>query len=229
MAAYDKTIMKVTITIILIVMLSIAAPCAGAKLSKAIQKEYEIKTAFIYNFLKFIEWPKPVAPKLPETEKDNPKAKTITLGFVVNPEVFGVCKVLHGKKIKSKTLRAIRFDAIPLQEIQAGKKSKVLAALRTCDVLFFCGHVTTPPKSASTLQVLTALKDEPILIIGDMPGFIEPKAKDAPCGIFNFLLEDKKIRFEVNHAIANKKGFIIKAQLLKLAKRVIQTEKKASK
>jgi hypothetical protein len=224
-AAYDKTNMKFIITVILIIMLGLIAPCAGAKLSKTQQKEYEIKTAFIYNFLKFIDFPKPADPKEPETEKDDPKAKTITVGCIVDPEVFEIMKTLKGKKIKNKTLHVVRFDAVPLKEIQAGKKSKVLATLRTCDVLFFGQTAPNPPKSATVLQVLTALKEEPILTIGETPGFIEPKTKGAPCGIFNFLLEEKKIKFEINNDMTKKKGFAIKAQLLKLAKRVIQTEK----
>ncbi len=108
MAAYNKAIMKITVTIMLIVMLSMAAPSAWAKLDKTKQKEYEVKTAFIYNFLKFIDWPKPAKPKTSETEKDDPKAKTITVGFIMNPEAFEICKILHGKKIKTKTLRVVR-------------------------------------------------------------------------------------------------------------------------
>jgi|GEM_PF-1731657 len=229
MAAYNKAIMKITVTIMLIVMLSMAAPSAWAKLDKTKQKEYEVKTAFIYNFLKFIDWPKPAKPKTSETEKDDPKAKTITVGFIMNPEAFEICKILHGKKIKTKTLRVVRFDAILLKDVQAGKTSKVLESLRRCDILFFSQLVTATPKSASVLQVLTALKDENILFIGEMPGFIEPKTKGALCGIFNFFLEDQKIKFEVNNDMAKTKGFAIKAQLLKLAKRVIQTKNNGEK
>ncbi len=225
MTSYDKINMKIFVTILLIVMLAVAAPCTGAKLSKIQKKEYEIKTAFIYNFLKFIDLPRRAGSKTSAAKKDDPQAKTITVGLIADPEVFEICKVLQGKKVKTKTLRLVRFDAIPRKEIQAGKKSKVLESLRTCNVLFFSQQVTTTPKNATAIQVLTALKNEQILTIGEMPGFIEPKTKGEPCGIFNFLLKDKKIQFEVNYDLAKQKEIVIKAQLLKLAKRVIQTKK----
>jgi hypothetical protein len=52
--------------------------------------------------------------------------------------------------------------------------------------------------------------------VGEMPGFLEAG------GIMNFLMEDNKVRFEVNAAAAKHAKLKIRSQLLRLAKRVIE-------
>jgi len=54
-----------------------------------------------------------------------------------------------------------------------------------------------------------------VLTIGESPEFI------GLGGIINFVLEDEKVRFEINVAAADKAQLKIRSQLLRLAKKVV--------
>jgi hypothetical protein len=60
------------------------------------------------------------------------------------------------------------------------------------------------------------LEDLPILTVGETEHFIETG------GIINFLMEDNKVRFEINDVAAKKSKLKISSQLLRLAKRVVE-------
>jgi len=107
--------------------------------------EYQVKAAFVYNFIKFVEWPDGGrGGKLPE-------------------DAVSLC-VLGGLPDKAS------FEALDGQEI-AGKRLSVefLAAseeARDCAVLFL-------PSGASKRlpDVLEVLKGRPVLTIGDTDGY----------------------------------------------------------
>jgi len=61
-----------------------------------------------------------------------------------------------------------------------------------------------------------ALKGSPILTIGESDGFLESG------GIINFLMEDEKVRFEINNTAAKQARLKIRSKLLRLAQRVIE-------
>jgi len=64
-------------------------------------------------------------------------------------------------------------------------------------------------------SVLGGMKGLPILTIGDAPGFARRG------GIMNFILEDNKVRFEVNVEAAKDADLTISSRLLTLA-RIVQ-------
>ena len=65
-------------------------------------------------------------------------------------------------------------------------------------------------------EVLQLLKGTSVLTIAETPGF----SKQG--GIINFVLEDSKVRFEVNIDAAKHAGLNISSRLLSLAK-IVQT------
>jgi len=67
------------------------------------------------------------------------------------------------------------------------KWSRDFKDLRDCNILF-----VSSSEKEHIESVIDAMKGLPILTIGDAPGF----AKRG--GIINFMLEDNKVRFEVN-------------------------------
>ena len=83
--------------------------------------------------------------------------------------------------------------------------------LKDCDILFVGSS-----EAAHLEEVLRSLRGLPILTIGEMPGF----AKRG--GIINFMLEDNKVRFEVNVDAAKQADMNISSRLLALAKIVPQ-------
>ncbi len=79
--------------------------------------------------------------------------------------------------------------------------------LKDCNILFVStsemGHVD---------EIFRLLKGLPILTIGEMPNFARRG------GIINFILEDDKVRFEVNVEAAKQADINISSRLLTLAK-----------
>jgi len=199
------------------------ADMAQGKLSTAKKKEYEIKAAFIYNILKFIDWPKKPE-DVQEAEKDK-SAKVFTVGFVADKEVYEACKAIRGKKIKGKNIQTVLFAQLSEKDLKEGDKSKKVKALKGCDVLFICVRQESKSTQADYRKILMALKGLNILTIGEMNGFIDPAKPKDPCGIINFVIEGNKVHFEINLDMAQRCGFQIKAQLLQLAKRVIKKAK----
>jgi YfiR/HmsC-like len=106
--------------------------------------EEEVKAAFLFHFVRFVEWPQEFAPG-PDS--------TIVLGVLGDDPMADVLeRTIAGKRIDGRALTLRRF---------AGP-----AAVRPCHVLFL------PTGRAPDLpRVLQELHGAPVLIVGDSPGF----------------------------------------------------------
>jgi len=231
---YNRDIMKSRTRNIIILFFMGFLACEGwlglgiaqAKLKTAKRKEYEIKAAFVYNILKFIDWPpkKPVEPASEEEKKSKPK-NVLTIGFVADKEIFEAGKAIRGKKIKAKTIQTVLFDALTDKELKRGDKSKRVQALKQCDIVYICVPQQAKSPQADFRTILAALKGCTILTFGEQKGFIDSLKPKDPCGMINFIVDANKVRFEINLEETQKKGFQVKAQVLKLAKRVVKNGK----
>ncbi len=67
------------------------------------------------------------------------------------------------------------------------------------------------------VKILESVKGCGVLTIADTPGFLE-----AGCMI-NLVMDQKKVRFEINPDIARHEGFTIRSKLLRLATRVVRS------
>lgn len=161
-------------------------------------REYQIKAAFLYNFINFVDWPKEKA-----TGSDNP----ITIG-IIGKDPFGrAFEPLENKQVKGQKVLIKRFQN--LEELK--QSSEQIESLRKCYLLFIC---YSERKKLS--EIINLVKDHSVLIVGDMKDFLESG------GIINFLMEDKKVRFEINNTAAKQAELKIRSKLLRLAKRVIE-------
>jgi hypothetical protein len=153
--------------------------------------EYLIKAGFIYNFAKLVEWPASAF-----TQSDSP----IVIG-ILGDDPFGpmLDRIVADKKINGRGFVVKRL-----------KWSKDLRGLRDCNILFVS---SSEREHADT--VVDAMKSLPVLTIGDAAGFARRG------GIINFLLEDNKVRFEVNVEAAKHADLAVSSRLLTLA-RIVQ-------
>lgn len=188
------------------------SPASPVRADSANDREVQIKAAFIYNFIKFIDWPE---------EKIPADSKSITIGIIGGDVTMEAFKPLKDKKIKSKSIVIKKFKGVDelkkIQEKDDSRWKKEINSLKKCHVLFICTYEDEKEKIPA--ELLNALKDSGILVIGEVPGFLENG------GIINFVMENKKLRFEINTSAADRNGLKISSQLLKLAKRVIKEEK----
>lgn len=186
------------------------APAALAAQSPSAQ-EQQVKAVFVYNFIKFVEWP---------DERPRDKDAPVTIGFVGSRDIATAFDLITHKRVKSRRMRVKYFEKYEkltaLAEANDQQWQRTIAALKTCDVLVLsrCNNV----QMELARKVVRDLRGLPILTVGETSGFLELG------GMINFLMEKKKVRFEINHLSAKQAKLQIRSQLLRLAKRVISKE-----
>ena len=153
--------------------------------------EYLIKAGFIFNFAKFVEWPAPSF-----AQPDSP----IVIG-ILGTDPFGaiIDQIVQDKKIGARGFVVKRL-----------KWAADLKDLKECKILFVAAS-----ERAHIDDVVQAVKGLPILTVGETPGFAEHG------GVIRFVLEDNRVRFEVNVEAARQADLTISSRLLTLA-RIIQ-------
>jgi hypothetical protein len=189
---------------------SILALAAFASTARAAEEkkptEYEIKAACIYNLLKYTEWPPSPSPPSTDTTDKAPPAEPLHVG-VVGADPFGKAwDLIRGKQVGQRT---IAVTHIP--EFTEGVAAT--PGFRGCNVLFIC--TSEEPKLAA---ILGAVKDVPVLTLGEMNAFLERG------GMIAFALEDRKVRFEINLRAVRAARLGINTAVLRLARRIIQAE-----
>ena len=82
--------------------------------------------------------------------------------------------------------------------------------VRSCQVVFISAS-----EDAHLKQILSGLRGRSVLTVGDSQGFVDAG------GMIELLVEDERMRFEVNLHAANEARLKISAKLLSLAKAVL--------
>jgi len=198
---------KACILAVLALTLLVAPIVPKARAESTSSREYQIKAAFLYNFIKFVDWPE---------EKMADSNEPITIGIIGSEDFIKAFEPIIHKKVKNRSISIKYFKGYEkLERTQEDDRqwNQKMEALKTCHVLMFCSCDSVRIKDLS--QIIKALKGSPVLTVGETDGFLEFG------GIINFLMEDKKVRFEINNAAAKEAKLKIRSKLLRLAKRVI--------
>jgi hypothetical protein len=175
-------------------------------------REEQIKAAFLYNFIKFVDWPK---------EKMADSNEPIIIGIIGKDPFGDAFEPIKDKKIKGRGVVIKRFKSF--EEIKKSSEKdksefgRKIESLKKCHLLFICSS-----EKKNLREIIKALKDSPVLTVGETAGFLEAG------GTIKFLMEEKKIRFEINVTAAEQAKLKIRSQLLRLAKRVLK-EKSSDK
>jgi len=158
--------------------------------------EYLIKAGFIYNFANLVQ-----LPSSSFAQADSP-----IVIVILGEDHFGTTldRALDGKKVNARSFVIKRAKSI--SELQ-----RTLGPQKDCQILYVSS--SEMPHLSDAIQML---KGVPVLTIGETPGF----ARNG--GIINLILEDNKVRFEVNVAAAKDADLNISSRLLALA-RIIQS------
>ncbi len=186
--------------IILALVLFMAAIAPAAPVTSS---EYQVKAAFLYNFIKFVDWPGE------DTADSN---EPIIIG-VVGKDPFG--DAFENKQIKGREVVVKQFERLGELE-KSGEKDKndelqkQIEAIRKCQLLFICRS-----EKARFGEIIDLVKGYSVLTVGDAEGFLDSK------GIIEFVMEEKKVRFEINVAAAKSAKLKVRSQLLRLAKRIV--------
>jgi YfiR/HmsC-like len=103
--------------------------------------------------------------------------------------------------IKGKTVGG---RAVMVVSVQNGEQS------RNCHILFIGSS-----QAGKIRHIIAAVQNTSVLTVGEIKGFVEDG------GIINFVLEDDRVQFQVNHKAAKQAGLSISAKLLAVAKVVV--------
>lgn len=160
-------------------------------------QEYQIKAAFLYNFINFVDWPEE------KEDSNNP----IIIGIIGKDPFEKAFEPIKNKQVKGRKVLIKRFKDI--EELK--QTSEQIESVRKCYLLFVC---YSEKKKLS--EIINLVKDHSVLTVGDTKDFLESG------GMINFLMEDKKVCFEINNNAAKQAELKIRSKLLRLAKRVIE-------
>lgn len=194
---------------VLILVLLAGAIAPRSRAESELSQEYKVKAAFLYNFIKFVDWPNGKA-----ADANQP----ITIG-IIGKDPFGKAfepvkdKPVKGKKVTIKRLKSIT-ELKKLGEAGKDEIDKQIEAAKKCHLLFICAS-----EKESLEDIIKAVRDRPVLTVADTAEFLKSG------GIINFVMEEQKVRFEVNSVVAKRAKLQIRSQLLRLAKKVISQER----
>ena len=181
-------------------VLFVTAFTPQAQADPTASREYQVKAAFLYNFMNFVDWPE---------EKLSDNNEPITIGIIGNNPFGDAFKPIQDKLVKGKKVVIQQFQG--LEELKkSSEEHPQIEAIRKCHLLFVCQS-----EKGSLKKIIDLIKDYSVLTVGDMEGFLESG------GIINFVMEENKVRFEIDIAAARRAKLKIRSQLLRLAKRVV--------
>ncbi|MEK7408085.1 MAG: YfiR family protein [Acidobacteriota bacterium] len=106
-------------------------------------------------------------------------------------------QIVQGKTINQRPLILLRSTHVP--------------DVRACHVLF-----VSPAERKRLPEILAALNGSATLIVSEMDDFLRLG------GMINLVMDDNKVRFEINEAAARRTGLRISSKLLGLAIRVVR-------
>jgi hypothetical protein len=117
---------------------------SGLKLPAQATKEYEVKAAFLYNFVQFVEWPSDAF-----VDAQSP----IVIG-ILGDDPFGASldEIVRGEKVNNRSLVIQHYQRIE--------------DIKDCQILFICQS-----ENRRLEEIFPALKDRSILTVGDTDGF----------------------------------------------------------
>jgi len=159
--------------------------------------EFQIKSACIVNFLKFIEFPS-------EAFKGNEKTIMVCLvGKDSTAEIID--RVLTGKSVGARRIVVTKYQDI----------AQLSAAEKMYHVVFFM-----PSAGQNSSEITSTLRKSAWLTIGETTDFCRNG------GIMDFRIDNDKVRFDVNVQAAKQAKLKISSHLLKLANVIGQNSDK---
>jgi hypothetical protein len=168
-------------------------------------REYKIKAAFLYNFLRTVDWPEGRF-----TDGNEPWV----IG-IVGKDPFGESfDQAADKGAKGRQVIIRRFPSVqgnPTADPQKDLRAVQTQAWRKCHLLFVCRS-----EQASVSSVLQTVAGCSVLTVGEVQGFLESG------GCINFIPTTDKGDFEINLDACKQAQLVVSSKLIRIAKRVRQ-------
>ncbi len=125
--------------LLLLLLAGMSMQCCRAELS-----EVQVKSAYVFNFIKFVEWP----------DKAIRTGDKLRLCVIGNDELLASLTTLNGRKVGEHELQVVHTNSGTVWS--------------TCHVLFIGEH-----EQRRLVPIIKSLGTAPVLTISDIPGFAE--------------------------------------------------------
>ncbi len=156
--------------------------------------EASLRVAFVYNFIKFSEWPNQAA---------SPSLRLCVLS--ANRDTKEAIAPLNGKPAITQKIDGKSVTTQPVELVFLEEPTSALQQLKSCHVLY-------RPSRAMPIAIPDPLPSG-ILLIAD-----DPDTSESNVSIALMRSRDGRIEFSISTAAVNLSGVNISSQLLKLAK-----------
>lgn len=157
-------------------------------------KEASIRVAFVYKFIKFVEWPNQAA---------NPNLRLCVLG--ADKDTKEAVEPLHRQPVITQLIDGKPIVKQAVELVFLDDPTSTLQQLKSCHILY------------RPFRAITILVPEPlplgVLFIAD-----EPNPSETNISIALMRSRDGRIEFSISAAAVNLSGVTISSQLFKLAK-----------
>lgn len=153
-----------------------------------VENPYKVKAAFLRNFAHYVSWP----------DQALPAGNAPWCIGILGPDPFGdiLETTLNGRTEQGRAfviVRAARLDELPL-----------------CQIVF-----VTYPDAATRRAVLAALKQKPVLTVGDEPEFLPDG------GVIGFQVTDR-VRMSINLDQARAVSLTIQTKMLEVSSEILE-------
>ncbi len=147
-----------------------------------------MKAAYLFNFAKFINWPEG------SFAREDQPIQICVLGRDDFNDALG--HVSRGRSVQGRE--------IEVKKLRGGGGDDAKA--RSCNILF-----VSRSESGRETDLLSSLQGQPVVTVGEVEGFTQFG------GVFNYVSEGTRIRFELNRKAAEAKGLSVSSRLVRLA------------
>jgi hypothetical protein len=160
-------------------------PTAAAA-ERAQPSEYEVKAAFLLNFVKFVTWPH---------SEPNERHEPVSI-CIAGENPFGetLDLILRGESVDGRRITAVKLD---------GRRPS------SCSVLFVAKSEREPAKLLAEAGVR-------VLTVGEEQSFLDQG------GMIAFVVENRRVRFDINQRAVAKTSLRISSRMLAVARVVRQ-------
>lgn len=209
--AYENRILRISRVLFCLVLCAVCAVASDDELTE--NREYKIKAAFIYNFIKAINWPQ---------ERMGDANEPMVIGIIGRNPFGDAFKPIENKTVRGRRLVLRYFEGPSEQNNESSndreKTTFDVEGVRDCHILFVCSS-----EVGYIGRILDAVKVNSVLTVSEVDGFLKAG------GIINLVPGTNQPVFDVNLTASRKVGLVISSKLLRIANKVIDEESQAKK
>lgn len=188
---------------------------ADADNDKNLTTAYQLKAAFLYNFMKFVEWPDNSS----RSDNSGQPPKPFVLCVLGEDSLKAPLNSLADKTIKDRPVKVLfidSFETVKKKNREATVEDyldQLQKTIVSCHLLF-----VGAAEKERLAEILKLSEKKPILTVSDISNFA------SLGGVIEFVTENNKMRFDINLISAEAKTLKISSQLLQLARKVYKKE-----